>query len=283
LNRLIAHAICFAAILPPYAQQINKMEKPISSGHAPVNGIQMYYEVYGKGSIPLVLIHGGGSTIQSTFGNMIPILSRQYKIIAVELQAHGRTSDRDAPESFEQDADDVAALLKWLKVDKANFFGFSNGGTTSLQIGIRHPEIVNKLVVVSANSKREGMIAGFFEGMEHATIDNMPVPLKEAYLKVAPNKDNLIVMFTKDRDRMRNYKDIPDDALRSIKVPTLLLAGDKDVVTPEHLVQMSKLIPNTRLAIVPGDHGSFIGEICAKKESKMIEATATIITDFLNK
>jgi len=259
------------------------MEKPISSGHAPVNGIQMYYEVYGKGSIPLVLIHGGGSTIQSTFGNMIPILSKQYKIIAVELQAHGRTSDRDAPESFEQDADDVAALLKWLKVDKVNFFGFSNGGTTSLQIGIRHPEIVNKLIVVSANSKREGMIAGFFEGMEHATLDNMPAPLKEAYLKVAPNKDNLIVMFTKDRDRMRNYKDIPDDAIRSIKAPTLLLAGDKDVVTPEHLVQMSKLIPNTRLAIVPGDHGSFIGEVCAKKESKMIEATATIITDFLNK
>jgi pimeloyl-ACP methyl ester carboxylesterase len=89
-------------------------------------------------------------------------------------------------------------------------------------------------------------------------------------------------MFTKDRDRMRNYKDIPDDAIRSIKAPTLLLAGDKDVVTPEHLVQMSKLIPNARLAIVPGDHGSFIGEVCARKESKMIEASANIITEFLN-
>jgi len=255
---------------------------PTVAGHAPVNGISMYYEVYGKNGIPLVLIHGGGSTIESTFGTILPMLAKQHKIIAVELQAHGRTSDRDAPESFEQDADDVAALLKYLKVDKANFFGFSNGGTTSLQIGIRHPEIVNKLVVVSANSKREGMFPGFFESMEGATLDNMPAPLKEAYLKVAPNKENLIVMFTKDRDRMRLYKDIPDDALRSIKAPTLFLAGDKDVVTSEHLVQMTKLIPNSRLSILPGNHGSFIGEVCAyQKDSKMPEVTMNIINEFI--
>ena len=258
------------------------MSKPIASGLAPVNGINMYYEIHGKGDIPLVLIHGGGSTIESTFGNILPVLSKHHKIIAVELQAHGRTSDRDAPESFEQDADDVAALLKYLKVDKANFFGFSNGGTTSLQIGIRHPQIVNKLVVVSASSKRDGMVHGFFDGMENATLENMPQPLKDAYLKVAPNKNGLIVMFTKDRDRMRGFKDIPDDGLRSIKAPTLLLAGDKDVVVPDHLVQMTKLIPNSRLAILPGDHGSFIGEVCATDQNKkMIAATADIIIEFI--
>ena len=279
---VLVSSFIFAGITLVHAQQNNKMVKPIASGLAPVNGINMYYEIHGKGNIPLVLIHGGGSTIESTFGNILPLLSKHHKIIAVELQAHGRTSDRDGPESFEQDADDVAALLKYLKIDKANFFGFSNGGTTSLQIGIRHPQIVNKLVVVSASSKRDGLVPGFFEGMENATIDNMPKPLKDAYLKVAPNKNGLIVMFTKDRDRMRGFKDISDDALRSIKAPTLLLAGDKDVVVPEHLVQMSKLISNSRLAILPGDHGSFIGEVCSyQQDSKMPEITVNIINEFL--
>jgi len=280
---VLISSFLFTGIALVHSQQNNKMGKPIASGLAPVNGINMYYEIHGKGDIPLVLIHGGGSTIESTFGTILPILAKQHKIIAVELQAHGRTSDRNAPESFEQDADDVAALLKYLKVDKANFFGFSNGGTTSLQIGIRHPQIVNKLVVVSASSKRDGMVPGFFEMMERATLDNMPAPLKEAYLKVTPNKNNLIVMFTKDRDRMRGFKDIPDDALESIKAPALLLAGDKDVVVPGHLVQMTKLIPNSRLAILPGDHGSFIGEVCAvQRGSKMPEMTVNMVNEFLS-
>src|SRR5713226_6395711 len=115
------------------------MEKLKTSGYAPINGLDMYYEIYGAGAMPLVLIHGGGSTIETTFGNILPLLSDYGKVIAVELQAHGRTNDRDAPESFEQDADDVAALLHYLKVDKANFLGFSNGGTTTMQIAISHP------------------------------------------------------------------------------------------------------------------------------------------------
>src|ERR1700761_5829800 len=138
------------------------MEKLKTSGYAPVNGLHMYYEIHGEGKMPLVLIHGGGSTIETTFGTILPLLGG--KLIAVELQAHGRTSDRDAPETFEQDADDVAGLLKYLKVDKANFFGFSNGATTTLQIAIRHPELVNKVVALSAAYQREGFVPGFFDG-----------------------------------------------------------------------------------------------------------------------
>lgn len=126
----------------------------------------MYYEIHGNGAMPLVLIHGGGSTIETSFGNILPLLSGYFKVIAIELQAHGRTSDRDAAESFEQDADDVAALLQYLKTDKANFLGFSNGGTTAMQIAIRHPGMVNKMIVVSANYKKDGMITGFFEGIK---------------------------------------------------------------------------------------------------------------------
>ena len=118
-----------------------------TSGYAPVNGIHMYYEIHGSGA-PLVLIHGGGSTITTSFGRMLPLLSHNRQVIAVELQAHGHTSDRDAPESFQQDADDVAALLQYLNIPKADILGFSNGGSTSLQLAIRHPHLVNKIVAI---------------------------------------------------------------------------------------------------------------------------------------
>jgi alpha-beta hydrolase superfamily lysophospholipase len=132
------------------------------NGYSEVNGIKMYYEIYGQGE-PLVLLHGGGSTIHTTFGRVIPILAKHRKLIAVELQAHGRTSDRVQDATFEQDADDVATLLKHLNIDKADFFGFSNGGTTCVQIAIRHPEIVNKIILGSALCKRNGMPVQFWD------------------------------------------------------------------------------------------------------------------------
>jgi pimeloyl-ACP methyl ester carboxylesterase len=257
------------------------MEKLTTSGYAPVNGLKMYYEIYGNGTMPL----GGGSTIETSFSKMLPLLSGYGKIIAVELQAHGRTSDRDAPESFEQDADDVAALLTYLKVDKANFFGFSNGGTTTLQIAIRHPDIVGKIVVVSASYKRDGMIPGFFDGFPNATLANMPESLKAGYLKVAPDKNHLQVMFDKDVARMANFKDIPDNDIRSIKAPSLIMVTDQDVVTSRHAVEMSHLIPGARLVILPGVHGACIGAMEAstgKKDSKLPGITATLVEEFLS-
>ena len=147
------------------------------SGYAPVNGLKMYYEIHGEG-MPLVLIHGGGSTIQTSFGKILPLLALHYKVIAVELQAHGHTNDRDSAESFEQDADDVAGLIQYLKISKANFLGFSNGGNTAMQIAIRHSNLVDKLVIISSFYKRDGMIPGFFESMQQATLENMPALLR---------------------------------------------------------------------------------------------------------
>jgi pimeloyl-ACP methyl ester carboxylesterase len=262
-------------------QSIHK-EIKMTSGYAPVNGIKMYYEIHGEGNIPLVLIHGGGSTIESTFGNLIPLLNNYGKLIAVELQAHGRTSDRDAPEFFEQDADDVAALLKYLQVDKANFIGFSNGGTTTMQIAIRHRDLVNKVILISASFKREGFIPGFFESMPNATLDNMPAQLKEDYLKVGGTKEGLFVMFIKDRGRMMNFKDIDESLIRAINVPALIISGDRDVTTVDHAVLLSKLIKGSRLLIVPGTHGSFIGESCSViPGSRTTESTAIIVKEFL--
>jgi pimeloyl-ACP methyl ester carboxylesterase len=127
-----------------------------SSGYSEINGLKMYYEIYGQGK-PIVFIHGGGSTIQTNFEKVIPLFAKNRKVIAVELQAHGRTNDRNTDLSFEQDADDINTLLKNLNINKADFLGFSNGGTTVLQIAIRHPKIINKIILGSALAKRNGV------------------------------------------------------------------------------------------------------------------------------
>ena len=253
------------------------------TGYANVNGIKLYYEIHGEGK-PLVLIHGGGSTIQTTFGNILPLLAKKCAIIAVEMQGHGHTSDRKGPETFQQDADDVAALLQQLNISRASFFGFSNGGTTSLQIAIRHPEVVDKIVVASGAYQREGFIPGFFEGMQHASLANMPKPLQDAFLKINPDTSALLAMHNKDRDRMIAFPDWSDDDLRSIKAPALIINGDKDVVTNEHVLKMSKLIPNAELMILPGVHGAYLGEICtAVPGSKLPGMTVEVVEEFLEK
>jgi len=260
------------------------------SGYAPVNGIKMYYEVHypveqeRHPGIPIILIHVGGSTIQTSFGRILPLLAAHTRVIAVELQAHGRTSDRNAPESFEQDASDVAALLAYLEISRADFLGFSNGGHTAMQISISYPGIVNKLVLISCFYRRDGAIAGFFDRMPSATLDNMPGPLKTAYMQAHNDPGGLQTMFAKDKERMVHFKDWPDEQLQSIKSSTLIIVGDQDVVTPEHAVKMTRLIPHARLMVLPGTHGSFIGEVCTAIEgSKLPDATVSIIAEFLDK
>ncbi len=230
------------------------------SGYLPVNGIIMYYETHGNGD-PLVLIHGGGSTISTTFEKILPLLAKSHKIIAVELQAHGHTSDRDAPESFEQDANDVAELLKQLDIKSADFLGFSNGGHTAIQLAISHPALIRKLLIVSAFYKREGARAQFWEAMNHTTFEQMPQPLKDAFLKINNDVTALLNMFHKDASRMQHFTGWADKEIKSITAPTLIIAGDKDVILPEHAVAMGRMIPNSQLAILPGTHGTYLGEI----------------------
>jgi len=233
---------------------------PVESGYSTVNGLDLYYEIYGDG-MPLVLIHGGGSTIQSNFSKVIPLFARSRRVIAVELQAHGRTGDRDADLSFEQDADDVAALLGNLEVDKADVLGFSNGGTTALQLAIRHPEMVHKLILCSALAKRSGVPDQFWGFMDHASLDNMPEALKTAYLEVAPDAGGLQTMHDRDAKRMVHFQDIPDQHIEAIKAPALIIIGDRDVITPDHALELHRQLSGSRLAILPGGHGEYLGEI----------------------
>ncbi len=232
---------------------------PVQTGYAPVNGLRLYYEIHGNaqaGQPPLVLLHGGGDTIGTSFGHVLPELARTRQVIAFEQQGYGHTADIvDRPFSFEQSADDTAALLAYLKVERADLCGFSNGGTIALQVAIRHPQVVRKLVPISTFFGRDGGEPAFWEWMKNAHLENMPVELQEEYRKVAPHPENLRLFHDKAAQRMRDFKDIPEASLRAIAAPTLVICGDADVVRPEHAVALMRLIPHAQLAIFPGtDH-----------------------------
>jgi len=251
--------------------------------YAPIGDLQLYYEIHGDGD-PLVLIHGGGSTIESSWGRILPELARRHRVIAVELQAHGHTLDIDRPLSFEQDADDVAALLRYLDIPKADYMGFSNGGTTCLQIGIRHAAMVNKLVLIAASFRRDGMPPGFFDGFEQARLEQMPQPLADSYLAANPDPAGLQRMFDRDVARMKGFTDIPDAAVRGISAPALVINGDAEVILAEHALTLTRTLPHARLAILPGGHGDYIGEICTSNPNGPLpKLVVAMIEEFLSK
>jgi pimeloyl-ACP methyl ester carboxylesterase len=275
---------------------------PAISGYAPVNGLKMYYEVYGDArpdKLPLVLLHGGGSTIETTFAKVLPALAQNRQIIAFEQQGHGRTADiADRPFSFEQSADDTVALLDQLKVEQADLFGFSNGGNIAMRVAIRQPHRVRKLVVASAMFRRDGLYPEVWEFMNRATLENMPPVLQEAYRRVAPHPEQLRVFHDKCATRMREFKDWPADDVRSIAAPTLVMVGDADSVRPEHAVELFRLLPRSKLAVLPGGHGAYIGEAtagrledaklrfgdasAAAKGSRVPELVVAMIEEFLD-
>ncbi|WP_300600022.1 alpha/beta hydrolase [Niabella sp.] len=255
---------------------------PFQSGYSKVNGIKMYYEIYGKGA-PLVLLHGGGSTIQTSFGRIIPLLAQHRQLICVELQAHGRTEDRNTGLSFDQDADDVAALLQHLSILKADFFGFSNGGNTALKMAIRHPELCNRIIAGSVLLKRNGTVPQFWESMKNARFEQMPQAYKDAFLRVTPDTAKLRNLFLRCAERMNNFTDFSDMEMRSIRVPVLFINGDADVGSTEHIAAMAKLVPHSKIAIIPGGHGAYIGEMVASPPGDTLyRSVIPVLTRFLD-
>jgi pimeloyl-ACP methyl ester carboxylesterase len=250
--------------------------------YAVIGDLRLYYEQHGSGD-PLVLLHGGGSTIQSSFGRILPALAMRHRVIAVELQAHGHTRDIARPLSFEQDADDVAALLGQLGIRQADLLGFSNGGTSCLQLAIRYPALVRKLVLIAATFRRDGMVPGFFDGFPQARLEHMPKPLQQAYLQANPDAAGLQRMFDRDVARMMHFVDIPDSAIAAIKAPALVINGDAEVVLAEHALALARTLPNARLAILPSGHGDYIGEVCAPDpESKLPRMVVEMMEEFLS-
>jgi pimeloyl-ACP methyl ester carboxylesterase/uncharacterized protein YndB with AHSA1/START domain len=214
---------------------------------------------------------------------VLPVFATNRRVIALEEQGHGRTTDRDAPVAFESSADDVAALLRHLKVDQADIFGFSNGASVALQVAIRHPDLVRRMVFASSITKRAGAQPQLWEFMKRADFSNMPQPLKDAFLRVNPNVQQLKTMHDKDAARMQSFKDVPDDSVRSVRAPTLIVLGDQDIVKPEHAVELTRLISGARLLVLPGGHGDYLGEaVMTQKPTRYPELTARLIDEFLD-
>lgn len=237
------------------------------TGHAefaPVNGLQLYYEVHGQpkaGTVPLVLIHGGGSTLRTSFRKLIPQFAQDRLVIAFDQQGHGKTADiANRPFTFKQSADDAIALLKHLGHSKADFFGFSNGGHIAIQIGLDYPQHVEKLVIESAMATRAGAFRGFWDGFRGATIEQMPQALRDEYTATSPHPDQLPSFFKKSLERMKNFKGWSLAEMKKIQAPSLILLGDEDVITPEHGVQLFRTLPHAALGILPGVSHSTIEE-----------------------
>ena len=231
--------------------------------YAKVNGLEMYYEIHGTGQ-PLVLLHGAFSTIGTSFGNVLPKLAETRRVIAFEMQAHGRTADIDRPLSMEQMADDTVAALQQLGIENADFFGFSMGAGIALQATIRHPQVVRKLVLASVTYNEGGLHPGLMEGLAEMKPEMMyGSPWHEEYVRIAPRPEDFATLFVKKTQMDREIQDLPAETIEAIDAPTLLIIGDSDIVRPEHAVEMFRLLgggvigdlaglPNSQLAILPG-------------------------------
>ena len=234
-----------------------------ASSYVEVNGLNMYYEIHGTVQ-PLVLLHGAFSAIGTSFGDVLPQLAETRQVIAFEMQAHGHTADIDRPLSMEQMADDTAAALRQLGIENADIFGYSLGAGIALQVAIRHPEVVRKLVLASVTYNKNGVHPGLMEGLAEMKPEMMfGSPWHEEYTRIAPRPEDFATLFAKKTQMDREVRDLPAEAIEEIQAPTLLIIGDSDIVRPEHAVEMFRLLgggvmgdlaglPNSQLAILPG-------------------------------
>ena len=246
----------------------------VQTGYANVNGLQMYYEIHGRGQ-PLVLLHGAFSAIGTSFGRLLPVLAQDRQVVAFEMQAHGRTADIDRPMTLEAMADDVAAALPQLGIQRADLFGYSMGAGVALHLAIRHPEVLRKLVLASVSYDLNGLHPGLMDSLGEMQPEMMfGTPWHEEYLRIAPDPDSFSRLFAKKTAMDRQTRNVPAEAVRAIQSPTLLIVGDSDIVRPEHAVEMFRLLgggimgdtpaglPASQLAILPGtSHISLVDRV----------------------
>jgi pimeloyl-ACP methyl ester carboxylesterase len=245
-----------AAAVPPVS--------PRSSGHVDVGGLELYYERHGRGA-PLVLLHGAFGTIESCFAGLVPALAERFEVIAVELQGHGRTRDVDRPLTYDGMATDTAALLEALGVERAHVVGYSLGGAVGLLLALDRPDLVDRLVYFGGVSFDPGgvhpQLTATFESFDPHHLDGSR--WHEAYRRVAPDPEAWLTLVEKLNALDQGGFTVPRERLAGLRVPTLLIIGDADVVQPEHVVELFRLLgggvpgdlvplPAAQLAILPG-------------------------------
>jgi len=258
LKPVLIVTMLFFTVFQSNGQQL----KPANSGYAPVNGIKVYYEVYGEGK-PLVLLHGAFMTIEGNWGQLIPELSKTRKVIAIEMQGHGHTQYSDRKLDLTTMASDVDGVMNYLKVDSADVVGYSMGGSVAYQLTIKNPKRVKKLVIISSTYKSTGwapQVASAFKNMKAEMFADSP--LKTAYDAVAPDKTK----WTKFMDQMLGFLatsfDMGDSNIAKITSPVLIISGDNDGLDKVELAKTYQLLgggvaadmqpmPKSHLAIVP--------------------------------
>ena len=234
----------------------------MDSGYAPVNGLKLYYEVHGDGR-PLVLLHGAYMTIDS-MAPLVAGLAQTQRVVAAEMQGHGRTADIDRPITYEQMADDTAALLRHLDIDSADVVGYSMGGATALQLAIRHGGLVRRLVVASATFASDGMPQEALDMFPSITPEMFAgTPIEQEYHRLAPNPGDFPKLVAKLKELDTTDFAWPKEDVRGIGAPTLIVLGDSDGVRLEHAVELFRLrgggvmgdlagMPESQLAVLPG-------------------------------
>jgi pimeloyl-ACP methyl ester carboxylesterase len=257
---LAAPAVAFAESPPTETQ----MPASPTTGYVDVNGLHMYYESHGEGGVPLVLLHGAFSSIHNSFRMLIPALAEKRQVIGFDLQGHGRTADIDRPMYHNLLADDVVKALDVLGVEQADVWGYSNGAAVALNIAISHPERVRKLIVHSATYRLDGVHPGLMEGLGEMQPSVMyGTPWHTNYLELNPEPD-FDALFRKKTEADKALKDFTDEQIKGIAAPVLIVAGDSDLPTIEHLARFFRLVgggvfgdtpaglPRSQLAILPG-------------------------------
>jgi pimeloyl-ACP methyl ester carboxylesterase len=240
------------------------------SGYAPINGLQMYYEVHGSGD-PLLLLHGTYSAIGTSFGQLLPGLAKSRQVIGFDMQGHGRTADIDRPMRIEQLADDAAALLGHLGIERADVLGYSVGSAIGLQLAVRHPAAVRKLALVSVAYHLGGTQPGLMDNVDAITPEMFAgSPWHDEYLAIAPRPDDFPRLMDKVKEMNKNTPELTAEQFRAIDKPMLVIIGDADIIQPEHAVEMFRLLgggpmgemglPKSSLAILPGTMHSRIME-----------------------
>ncbi|WP_057940502.1 alpha/beta fold hydrolase [Algoriphagus resistens] len=281
MKRTIFSVLIFSIATLGTAQE--KM-KPTQSGYAPVNGLQMYYEVYGEGQ-PIVLIHGSFMDIPLNWSSIIPLLAKDRKVVVTEMQAHGRTKDISRELSYEGMADDVSGLLTHLNINESDVLGYSMGGGVAFQMAVRHPDQVRRLVVLSGTYAHDGWWPDVEATFTTFTADMFRgSPIEELYLNAGNDPDHFPDFIKKVISIDLKQYDW-SEAVKKIKAPIFIAIGDADGVRYEHAIKLFRSkgggkmgdihgLPESRLAILPGT--THIGMI---QQTKWL---IPMVTDFLD-
>jgi pimeloyl-ACP methyl ester carboxylesterase len=217
-------------------------QEPVT-GYAPVNGLKMYYETHGSSSgEPLVLLHGSFMTITNNWSGWIEELSKSRKVIAVEMQGHGRTADIDRDFSYENLADDIAAMLDYLEIEQADLLGYSMGGGVAMQVAIRHPEKVRKVVSVSAVFRHDGWVKEALDMYPQLTADALKgTPMETEYKKLSPTPGAFPDFVKRVISMDLKPYDFGAGKLDATRAPFLFIHGDADGVRLDHIAEMFRL------------------------------------------